>query len=170
MIKKYFLLSAWSVLLLKIFLAGLAFTYILRTDQRLFWVFGLFILLDLLDGRVIRDAGYRLWDTVGDRFFTYACFVAFLFSPIQQYPLILFILAFLLRDLLVVVFAFKKRIKALKSNLSDRLVLLTSAIFFLLATTEKINFSHRWAMIGGIILPVGVLMYGILKVGRNLKK
>jgi len=92
-------------------------------------VFLIFVITDIADGR-IKGPEYRPYDTLGDRIFTYANFITFLiiFQPIY-YPLI-YILAFAIRDLVVLSVIVKYKKYLVISNILDKFTILLTAVLF----------------------------------------
>lgn len=130
--KKNFFLAFLFFLAIKILLAGLAFWAIWSDSLWITAVFGVFIALDLADGRILGE-GSRLWDTIGDRIFAYTCFLAFAIFRESLFPTIILIWLFLVKDALVLVFSFYRKIGTIESNNFDRLTILATAVYFVMS-------------------------------------
>jgi len=149
----------------KIVLSLLAVFFLLLQSKIIALVFVIFIILDLIDSRFMGES-YRPYDTTGDRIFTYANFAAFIYSFEIFYPLIIFIVAFILRDILLLYQIIKRHKYFVQSIIWDRLTILATAVFFVLLATNSINPQGLTAEIGSYIIASIIILQGYSKMKR----
>lgn len=130
----------------------------------------LFITFDLWDSQLIKPGQkklYRTVDTLGDRTFAYLTFLTFLWLQKGNLNLsLVYIPAFLLRDLLMLFFIVKNRDYSIKSNSFDRIVMLAAALFFLAQATQTIAIDGRFSIIASLLLAGLIIFQGLSKVKR----
>ncbi len=164
------LFLAVAVLVLKSVLAGAAFYLVAIRSMDLFWVFALFILIDILDGRLLGE-GFRLWDTIGDRIFAYACFLALMVFSETIYPIFILIMVFLAKDMTITLLAWWKKTGTVRSSLFDRLAILMVALYFV---SFAVGLKGEWMegffglAIGIVILQFALKVRKILGIGRRI--
>lgn len=125
---------SWLFLSLKILLSLLAIFFIYKGSPLLMLVFLLFVVLDIIDSKLVAWSGnkqdYRLYDTIGDRIFVYANFLSFLAFVDNLFPIILIIVSYTLRDLAALFFILRNKAFSVPSNALDKLTILFAAILF----------------------------------------
>ena len=157
-------------LLLKIILSFTAVWLIYIKNPIIVAVYFIFITLDLLDSKILKpkqQKEYRPYDTFGDRFYAYSTFLVFLVSRGQDfYPPVVYISAFLLRDVLVFYHITKHKKYTIRSNSFDRITMLATALVFLFQVLEIIPARNFYSLAVSYLLALLILTQSINKINR----
>jgi len=105
-------------------------------------VYLVFIFLDIIDSKIVRNSEkgrYRVFDTLGDRIYAYLTFIAFLVFGSEIYPAVIYIIAFVVRDLVILLLIKKRNRYQIKSNFLDRATMFLVAMLFLAQVLEGID-------------------------------
>lgn len=155
-------------ILSKIFLTVGATYLIVQGSPWLLSVFIFFIVIDLVDSKVM-GLSYRPYDSFFDRLFAYGCFFAFLIFSNPVYPTILYIGAFAVRDFFVAGAIQGVNNYMIRSNALDRLTMLLTAIFFALQAGHLIPNEGRVVEIACYFIAGLIIYQGLEKVKRVRK-
>jgi len=149
----------------KIFLTAAAAYLITQASPWLVAVFAMFILIDLVDSKVM-GPDYRPYDSFFDRAFAYICFFTFFVFSAPVYPAIIYIATFAFRDLFLAGTVQDTRNYLAKSNMLDRGTMLATAIFFSLQAGGIVPLSGAGIETLCFIFAVLVMYQGVDKSRR----
>jgi len=151
-------------IIVKIILTGAAFCLIVQGSPWLFFVFALFIIFDLIDGKAAGTL-YRPYDTFFDRMFAYLCFFGFFIARNPLYPSIIYISAFFVRDYFLLGEIQKHGNYYMQSNWLDRVAMLATATLFCLQASGGQGVAGLSEIFSYLIASL-ILYQGIDKVNR----
>lgn len=146
---------------IKIILTFVTVILLLAKSHLVVLPFFLFVLVDILDGKLLGKK-YRIYDTISDRIFVYANFLVFL-ALNKNYPEIIYMSAFLVRDLLMLGAIRTCKTIQIDSDFFDRAIILATAMVFILRVTNLLSPESFLYELGVWLLATVILLLGIRK-------